>query len=141
MCGYSLELEQTRTARQGDLLTTAAFGNHGSIGMVSADEPGTAVCLLPGSRLRVTGVPGNLAAELAISPGDLATFQTDASGTGYVDGLRFDHHVGPGSGICKLQDLLIGLSVEVVQVPAEPASAAGTKPASARAPARELEPA
>jgi hypothetical protein len=51
MCDYSLETVQSRRARVGEKLVTTSFPGTFTRGFASPDEPGTAVCLLPGTEL------------------------------------------------------------------------------------------
>jgi hypothetical protein len=51
MCDYSLELVASRPAKVGDKLISAGFHHTVSRGFASVDEPGVAVCLLPGTEL------------------------------------------------------------------------------------------
>lgn len=50
MCDYSLQHVKSRPAAVGDKLRTSNFGT-GTRGFASVDDPGTAVCLLPGTEL------------------------------------------------------------------------------------------
>jgi hypothetical protein len=51
MCDYSLHAVQSRPARAGDVLLTGEFPNTVTRGFSAIGEPGTAVCLLPGTEL------------------------------------------------------------------------------------------
>jgi hypothetical protein len=51
MCDYSLELVASRPAKVGDKLISAGFHHTVSRGFASVDDPGVAVCLLPGTEL------------------------------------------------------------------------------------------
>ena len=121
MCNYSLEGHASRKAIVGEVLVTASLGDHGTVGMVSEKKPDELVCVPPGSRLMVVGVPKNLATELAISRNDFATFVTSGVIDTYADGLRFDHHIGSESRPINLQDILGGMRVEVMSIPIVPA--------------------
>ena len=50
MCDYSLELVRSRPAKVGDKLVTRDFGT-GTRGFAAADDPGLAVCVMPGTEL------------------------------------------------------------------------------------------
>ena len=50
MCDYSLTNVRSRPARVGDKLTVRDFGT-GTRGFYAPEDPGTAVCLLPGTEL------------------------------------------------------------------------------------------
>jgi hypothetical protein len=51
MCDYSLHNVASRPARLGDRLVTTSFRNTCTRGFAALDEPGVAVCLLPGTEL------------------------------------------------------------------------------------------
>jgi hypothetical protein len=51
MCDYSLELVASRPARVGDKLISTSFPHTITRGFASADDRGTAVCLLSGTEL------------------------------------------------------------------------------------------
>ena len=120
MCTNGLETLDSREAKLGDLLTTTNLGAHGTIGFAARGEaPGVAVCLQPGTTVKVTGVvPESLTDTYAITPGDRAVFQQrdlPEGDAGYRDGLVFDAHQ-PGVMVL-FQDLLPDLCVEVVSIP------------------------
>ncbi|UQR64589.1 hypothetical protein LRP30_04605 [Bradyrhizobium sp. C-145] len=51
MCDYSLHAVRSRPARAGDMLITSEFPDTATRGFSAVGEPGTAVCLLPGTEL------------------------------------------------------------------------------------------
>jgi hypothetical protein len=51
MCDYSLHAVSSRPAKVGDRLISTSFLNAITRGFASVDEPGVAVCLLPGSEI------------------------------------------------------------------------------------------
>jgi hypothetical protein len=51
MCDYSLDLVLSRPARVGDRLISARFPDTMTRGFDSVEEPGVAICLLPGTEL------------------------------------------------------------------------------------------
>ena len=51
MCDYSLQDVASRPAKVGDKLLSTSFRNAITRGFAAADEPGVAVCLLPGTEL------------------------------------------------------------------------------------------
>jgi hypothetical protein len=55
MCDYSLENQISRAAEVGDKLVTSSFPMTPTRGFCAADEPGVAVCLLPGTELAFEG--------------------------------------------------------------------------------------
>jgi hypothetical protein len=50
MCDYSLHSIKSRPAKVGDKLTTRDFGT-GTRGFAASENPGVAVCVLPGTEL------------------------------------------------------------------------------------------
>ena len=54
MCDYSLHAVQSRPAKAGDQLLTSEFPGTATRGFSAVGEPGTAVCLLPGTELAFT---------------------------------------------------------------------------------------
>src|SRR5690348_909329 len=60
MCDYSLESTARRDAVAGDQLKTARIGMHATVGLIARDEPDTAVCLVPGTRLILSAIPRDL---------------------------------------------------------------------------------
>ena len=53
MCDYSLHFVASRRARVGDRLVSTRFRNSLTRGFAAIGEPDTAVCLLPGPKLRL----------------------------------------------------------------------------------------
>ncbi len=51
MCDYSLENQISRAAKVGDKLVTCSFPMTPTRGFCAVNEPGMAVCLLPGTEL------------------------------------------------------------------------------------------
>jgi hypothetical protein len=51
MCDYSLHCIASRSAKAADALVTTSFPGTRTRGFASVDEPGVAVCLLPGTEL------------------------------------------------------------------------------------------
>jgi hypothetical protein len=51
MCDYSLHAVASRPARVGETLVTTSFYGTSTRGFAAKDEPGVAVCLLPGTEL------------------------------------------------------------------------------------------
>lgn len=54
MCDYSLSQVKSRAANVADKLTTHDFGT-GTRGFCAAEDPGIAVCVLPGTELSFAG--------------------------------------------------------------------------------------
>lgn len=55
MCDYSLENQISRAAQVGDKLVTCSFPMTPTRGFSAVNEPGVAVCLLPGTELAFEG--------------------------------------------------------------------------------------
>jgi hypothetical protein len=55
MCDYSLENQISRAAEVGDKLVTSSFPMTPTRGFCAENEPGVAVCLLPGTELAFEG--------------------------------------------------------------------------------------
>ena len=51
MCDYSLHEVASRPARVGDRLVTTSFGHAITRGFAAVEQPGVAVCLLPGTEI------------------------------------------------------------------------------------------
>ena len=51
MCDYSLHAVASRPAKVGDTLVTTSFYGTATRGFAAKEEPGVAVCLLPGTEL------------------------------------------------------------------------------------------
>src|ERR1700724_2596362 len=51
MCDYSLHAVASRPARVGETIVTTGFYGTSTRGFASKEEPGVAVCLLPGTEL------------------------------------------------------------------------------------------
>ncbi len=54
MCDFSLQSVRSRSAKVGDKLVTRDFGT-GTRGFAAADDPGLAVCVMPGTELAFVG--------------------------------------------------------------------------------------
>lgn len=115
MCDYSLEgLVDSRQARIGETLVLTGFAGSMSRGFASPSEPRKAVCVMPGTRLKVAAMPDSslpgsrFGAQIAV--GSEVTFaHIDIPGENYHDGVR----LASGREIL-LQKLPVGLTVELV---------------------------
>ena len=123
MCDYSLESFARRDARTGDQLRTEKIGGYGSVGLVTPAAPDVAVCLCPGTRLIVSGIPPILQKAWNVGEVAIATFvQRDAPRLGgllsrdgrYRDGVRFD---GGDHALVLFQEFPVGVEVSVETVP------------------------
>jgi hypothetical protein len=124
MCDFSLQSTRSRAAKIGDKLTTRNFGT-GTRGFAAPEDPGTAVCLLPGTELAFTK-------EVALTTGGFASGEVRTGQTVAVfrqinkqqprahhDALEF-----PDGHIVLLTVLCEGQEATVLQLPAQPATAA-----------------
>ena len=59
MCDFSLQSVRSRPAKVGDKLVTRDFGT-GTRGFAAADDPGLAVCVMPGTELAFAGEVASL---------------------------------------------------------------------------------
>jgi hypothetical protein len=67
MCDFSLQSVRSRPAKVGDKLVTRDFGT-GTRGFAAADDPGLAVCVVPGTELAFAGEVACLSAGLLAAP-------------------------------------------------------------------------
>lgn len=124
MCDYSLESLARRDAKIGDQLRTARIGTHGTVGLVAPDQTETAVCLCPGTRLIVSGIPASLQKAWQVGEVAIATFQKRETtgmwsrGGYHRDGVKFD---GARDQIVLFQEFPPGLEVSVETVPGQKA--------------------
>lgn len=125
MCDYSLESFARRDAKSGDQLRAEKIGGYGSIGLVAPDAAKTAVCLCPGTRLIVSGVPALLQKAWGVREVAIATFEqrgaTNLMGLWgrdgrYRDGVRFDG----ADRFVLFQEFPVGIEVSVEMIPGEP---------------------
>jgi hypothetical protein len=125
MCDFSLQSVRSRPARVGDKLVTRDFGT-GTRGFAAVDDSAVAICLMPGTELA-------FAQEVAILPHGLLGWRKKTTGhrtaifrqlnkdklTAHHDALEFP------DGKTELLTLLgEGQTATVLQLPAQPASAA-----------------
>ena len=125
MCDFSLQSVRSRPAKVGDKLITRDFGT-GTRGFAAADDPGLAVCVMPGTELA-------FAAEVACLPTGLLGWKTKiinhqtaifrqinkAKLAAHHDALEF-----PDGRTVLLTFLCEGQAATVLQLPAQPATAA-----------------
>jgi hypothetical protein len=129
MCDYSLHNVKSRPAKVGDKLTTHCF-NLGTRGFAAPEDVSTAVCVLPGTELafakEVRRAPRGLfgCTVNAVIDHTTAIFRQinkDKPLT-HHDALEF-----PDGQIVRLTDVLEGQEATVLQLPAQPATAAEAK--------------
>jgi len=139
MCDYSLMAVPNRLAQEGEELVAYRFPT-GSLGLASPTDvkratyvppasrsfwtnlklffsppnhvPAPAVCIPPGARLRLEGIPARMQAELGVGPVEDVTFtQLTAAANTYRDAVRFSN----GKTI-RLQEWREGLRVHVLDL-------------------------
>jgi hypothetical protein len=127
MCDYSLHNVKSRPAQVGDKLTTHNF-NTGTRGFAASEDASTAVCVLPGTELAFTR-------PVSYRPRRLFDWK---AGTGNQTTAIFrqinkdnphTHHDAlefPDGQIVLLTDLVERQQATVLQLPAQPATAAET---------------
>jgi hypothetical protein len=117
MCDYSLELVASRPAKVGDKLVSTSFPHTITRGFVSVDDPGVAVCVLPGTELafeaEVRCETGSLVAWRWLGH-KVARFRQLNKGQSNVhhDALEF-----PDGRIVLLTQLCQGQHATVLQLP------------------------
>jgi hypothetical protein len=128
MCYYSLHNVKSRPAKVGDKLTTHHF-NTGTIGFAAPEDANTAVCVLPGTELA-------FARAVSCQPRGLFGWKADTINhttaifrqinkhkpLTHHDALEF-----PDGQTVRLTDLFEGQEATVLQLPAQPATAAEAK--------------
>lgn len=128
MCDYSLHNVKSRAARVGDKLTTRNFGT-GTRGFAASEDAETAVCVLPGTELAFSrevactssGFLGLGARRMNHRTAIFRQLNKDQPRV-HHDALEF-----PDGQIVLLTDLLEGQEATVLQLPAQPATAAEAK--------------
>ncbi len=125
MCDYSLHNVKSRSARVGDKLTTRNFGT-GTRGFAASEDATTAVCVLPGTELAfsrevactASGFLGLGARKMNAQTAIFRQVNKDQPRM-HHDSLEF-----PDGQMVLLTDLLEGQEATVLQLPAQPATAA-----------------
>ena len=128
MCDYSLHSVQSRPAKVGEKLRTRHF-NTGTIGFAAREDRNTAVCVLPGTELAFTravscrprGLLGWKASTVKQTTAIFRQINKDNLHT-HHDALEF-----PDGRIVLLTDLFEDQEATVLQLPAQPATAAEAK--------------
>ena len=128
MCDYSLHNVKSRAAKVGEKLTTRHF-NTGTSGFAAPEDANTAVCVVPGTELAfaraVTCRPRRLFAwKPRVIDHTTAIFRQinkDNPRT-HHDALEF-----PDGQMVLLTDLWEGQEATVLQLPAQPVTAAEIK--------------
>jgi hypothetical protein len=126
MCDYSLHNIRSRPAKVGDKLTTCDFGT-GTRGFAAAEDAGLAVCLLPGTELAFSNAVTISDHRFIVGWKVETLFHSTAifrqvnknKLTTHHDALEF-----PDGRIVLLTQLRAGQEATVLQLPAQPTTAA-----------------
>jgi hypothetical protein len=129
MCDYSLQTVRSRPARVSDKLTTHHF-NTGTIGFAAPEDANTAVCVLPGTELAfATAIRCRRSRGLFAWKSRVVNHTTAIFRQVNKDNLRAHHDAleFPDGQIVLLTHVLEGQEATVLQLPAQPATAAEAK--------------
>jgi len=128
MCDYSLHNVKSRPAKVGDKVTTHNF-NTGTRGFSAPEDPGTAVCVLPGTELAFAaeiqcGQSGFSDCKVGAVKHTTAIFRQINRDNPHThhDALEF-----PDGQIVLLTTLFEGQEATVLQLPAQPVTGAEAK--------------
>ena len=128
MCDYSLHNIKSRPAKVGDKLTTRNF-NTGTRGFAAPEDVSTAVCVLPGTELAFAsqvrcGPSGLFGLKVSTLNHSTAIFRqvNKDEPRAHHDALEF-----PDGQIVLLTDMVEGQEATVLQLPAQPMTAAEEK--------------
>ena len=115
MCDYSLDFVASRPAKVGDKLVSTQFRNSMTRGFASVEEPGIAVCLLPGTEIAFEkDVEYELLHRSGLIVGKVAQFRrvNPSNPHSHHDALEF-----PDGQIVLLTRLVPGQVATVLQLP------------------------
>lgn len=87
MCDYSLEVYQSRPARQGEEYISNRFPS-GSVGFVSPGDQSIAICVACDSELKLSRIPPSVRDMADVGETEIATF-TQIDGPLHRDSVRF----------------------------------------------------
>jgi len=128
MCDYSLHNVKSRPAKVGDKLTTRNF-NTGTRGFAAPEDASTAVCVLPGTELAFAsevrcGPSGLFGLKVSTVNHTTAIFRqvNKDEPRAHHDALEF-----PDGQVVLLTDMVEGQEATVLQLPAQPTTAAEVK--------------
>ena len=128
MCDYSLHNVKSRPAQVGDKLTTRNF-NTGTRGFAAPEDVSTAVCVLPGTELAFAsqvrcGPSGLFGLKVSTLNHSTAIFRqvNKDEPRAHHDALEF-----PDGQVVLLTDMVEGQEATVLQLPAQPMTAAEEK--------------
>jgi hypothetical protein len=125
MCDFSLQSVRSRPAKVGDKLLTRDFGT-GTRGFAALDDPGLAVCVMPGTELAFAGEVACLPTGLFRWNTKTINYQTAIFRQVNKDKLAAHHDAleFPDGRTVLLTLLREGQAATVLQLPAQPATAA-----------------
>jgi hypothetical protein len=125
MCDFSLQSVRSRPAKVGDKLVTRDFGT-GTRGFAAADDPGLAVCVMPGTELAFAGEVTCLPTGLLGWKTKTINHQTAIFRQVNKDKLAAHHDAleFPDGRTVLLTVLCEGQAATVLQLPAQPVTAA-----------------
>ena len=125
MCDYSLHNVKSRPAKVGDKLTTRNFGTD-TLGFAASEDANVAVCVLPGTELSFADPVSGLLSDLLRWRKQVINHRTaifrqinKEKVTAHHDAIEF-----PDGQIMLLTHLSEGQQATVLQLPAEPKTAA-----------------
>jgi len=125
MCDYSLHNVKSRPAKVGDKLTTRNFGT-GTLGFAASEDANMAVCVLPGTELSFADSVSGLLSSLLRWRKQVTNHRTaifrqinKEKAVAHHDAVEF-----PDGQIMLLTHLSEGQQATVLQLPAEPKTAA-----------------
>ena len=128
MCDFSLQSTRSLVAKIGDKLTTRNFGT-GTRGFAAPEDASTAVCVLPGTELAFAsevrcGPSGLFGLKVSTVNHTTAIFRqvNKDEPRAHHDALEF-----PDGQIVLLTDMVEGQEATVLQLPAQPMTAAEVK--------------
>jgi hypothetical protein len=121
MCDFSLQSVRSRPAKVGDKLVTRDFGT-GTRGFSASEDPGMAVCILPGTELAFTGDVACLPAGLLGWKTKTIDHQTAIFRQVNKDKMAAHHDAleFPDGRSVLLTLLCEGQEATVLQLPAQP---------------------
>ena len=125
MCDYSLHSVKSRPAKVGDKLTTRNFGT-GTRGFAASEDASVAVCVRPGTELSFTDVITCLPTGLIPWRGKVVEYKTAIFRQINKEKIAVHHDAleFPDGQIVLLTTLCEGQQATVLQLPAEPKTAA-----------------
>ena len=128
MCDYSLQHVKSRPARVGDKLTTHDFRT-GTRGFAAPEDAYTAVCVLPGTELAFARAVGCRPRGLLGWKARVVNHTTAIFRQINKDNLHAHHDAleFPDGEMVLLTDLFEGQEATVLQLPAQPVTAAEVK--------------